>query len=101
MIPLALPTIAALTPDHYTISILDEEIADLPKNSVPDIVGITTLAATITRAYELGDMYRAKGVKVVFGGPYASFMTEEALQHCDSVVIGEAEGLWEECLCDF
>ncbi len=101
MIPLALPTVASLTPDHYDIRILDEEIGELPKNPLPDIVGITTLAATITRAYELGDMYRSQGVKVVFGGPYASFMTEEALQHCDSVVIGEAEGLWEECLRDF
>ncbi len=28
-------------------------------------------------------------------------MSEEALQHCDSVVIGEAEGLWPELLHDF
>lgn len=101
MIPLALPTVAALTPDHYDIRILDEELEALPRQILPDIVGITTLAATITRAYELGDFYRSKGVKVVFGGPYASFMTEDALLHCDSVVVGEAEGLWEQCLADF
>ena len=101
MIPLALPTLAALTPDNYHIRILDEEIETLPKNSIPDIVGITTLAATIKRAYELGDWYRSQGTKVVFGGPYASFMTEEALFHADSIVVGEAEGLWEECLKDF
>jgi len=101
MIPLALPTVAGLTPDHYEIRIFDEDIETLPLHKIPDIVGITTLAATITRAYELGDHYRSKGVKVVFGGPYASFMTEEALQHADSIVAGEAEGLWEECLQDF
>jgi radical SAM superfamily enzyme YgiQ (UPF0313 family) len=28
-------------------------------------------------------------------------MTEEALQHADSIVVGEAEGLWEQCLKDF
>jgi radical SAM superfamily enzyme YgiQ (UPF0313 family) len=101
MIPLSLPTIASLTPDHYDIRIFDEDIETIPVNVIPDIVGITTLAATITRAYELADYYRSKGSKIVFGGPYASFMTEEALMHADSIVVGEAEGLWEECLLDF
>jgi radical SAM superfamily enzyme YgiQ (UPF0313 family) len=101
MIPLALPTIAALTPDHYEIRIFDEEIEKIPLNETPDIVGITTLAATINRAFELGDLFRKKGSKVVFGGPYASFQVEEALKHGDSVVVSEAEGKWEQCLEDF
>ncbi len=101
MIPLALPTIASLTPDHYTIRIYDEEIESLPKNVKPDIVGITTLAATGNRAFELGDHYRAMGSKVIYGGPYASFMQEEALKHGDCVIAGEAEGKWEQALSDF
>jgi hypothetical protein len=101
MVPLALPTVAALTPDHYDISIFDEEIEHLPVNRIPDIIGITTLAATANRAFELGDFYRSKGAKVVFGGPYASFMIREALKHGDCVVAGEAEGKWERCLSDF
>jgi radical SAM superfamily enzyme YgiQ (UPF0313 family) len=101
MIPLALPTVAALTPAHYDIRIIDEEYDVLPHDAKPDIIGITTIAATISRAYELGDMYRAQGTRVVMGGPYASFMTEEALQHADAIVSGEAEGLWEQCLEDF
>lgn len=101
MIPLALPTLAAQTPDHYEIRIIDEEIENLPVNQFPDVVGITTLAATINRAYELGDWYRSHGTKVIFGGAFASFMTGEALQHADAVVAGEAEGLWEACLKDF
>jgi radical SAM superfamily enzyme YgiQ (UPF0313 family) len=101
MIPLALPLLAAMTPDHYEIRILDEELEPLDMSYKPDIVGVTTLAATISRAYELGDIFRKQGTKVVFGGPYASFMTEESLLHADSVVIGEAEGLWEQCLTDF
>jgi radical SAM superfamily enzyme YgiQ (UPF0313 family) len=101
MIPLALPTIASLTPDHYEIKIFDEEIENIPFHETPDIVGITTLAATANRAFELGDLYRKKGAKVVFGGPYASFQIEEALQHGDSVVVSEAEGKWEQCLEEF
>ena len=101
MIPLALPTIAALTPDHYEIRIYDEEIESIPFEEKPDIVGITTLAATANRAFELGDLYRNKGTKVVFGGPYVSFQVDKALEHGDSVVISEAEGKWEQCLLDF
>lgn len=101
MVPLALPTVAALTPGNYDISIFDEEIEDIPRNLRPDIVGITTLAATARRAFELGDRFRALGAKVVFGGPYASFVTDEALKHGDAVVVGEAEGKWEQCLADF
>lgn len=101
MIPLALPTIAALTPDHYEIHIFDEEIESLPKTLKPDVVGITTLAATGNRAFELGDHYRSLGSKVIFGGPYASFMQEEALKHGDCVIAGEAEGKWEQALADF
>lgn len=101
MIPLALPTIAALTPDHYDIRIYDEEIEEIPDDEVPDIVGITTLAATANRAFELGDRYRKMGATIVYGGPYASFQTEKALQHGDSVVIGEAEDQWSTVLEDF
>jgi len=101
MIPLALPTVAALTPDHYDIRICDEEIESVPRNLCPDVVGITTLAATSQRAFELGDWYRARGSKVVFGGPFASNMVQESLKHCDSVVVGEGEEKWEECLRDF
>jgi radical SAM superfamily enzyme YgiQ (UPF0313 family) len=101
MIPLALPTIASLTPDHYDIKIYDEEIEDLPVNAKPDVVGITTLAATGKRAFELGDHYRSLGCKVIYGGPFASFMQEEALKHGDCVVAGEAEGKWEQALSDF
>jgi len=101
MVPLALPTIASLTPGNYRISIYDEEIEDIPAGKKPDIVGITTLAATARRAFELGDHFRGMGAKVIYGGPYASFMIDEALQHGDTVVVGEAEGKWEQCLADF
>jgi len=101
MVPLALPTIASLTPDHYHVSIFDEEIETIPSHIRPDIVGITTLAATARRAFELGDHFRSLGAKVVYGGPYASFVTDEALKHGDAVVVGEAEGKWEQCLADF
>ncbi len=99
--PLALPTLAALTPDNYRIRIIDEELQSIPEDELPDIVGITTLAHTIKRVYEIADWYRSKGVTVVLGGSYASYMAEEGLGHADCIVIGEAEDIWKVCLGDF
>ncbi|NOZ00804.1 MAG: B12-binding domain-containing radical SAM protein [Deltaproteobacteria bacterium] len=99
--PLALPLVAALTPDHYSIRIIDEEVGTIPNGVVPDLVGITTLISTIDRGYAIADQYRSMGAKVVMGGTYATFNTAEVLEHADSVVCGEAEGAWTECLADF
>jgi radical SAM superfamily enzyme YgiQ (UPF0313 family) len=41
------------------------------------------------------------GKKVVLGGIHASIMPEEAGQHADAVVIGEAEGIWPTVIADF
>jgi radical SAM superfamily enzyme YgiQ (UPF0313 family) len=100
-VPLALPLLAALTPGHYRIRIIDEEMDDLPQDEKPDIVGITTLVSTIRRACEIADRYRAEGVKVVMGGTYATYMKDEVLEHADSVVLGEAEDVWASVLADF
>ena len=40
-------------------------------------------------------------MKVVLGGIHPSILPEEASQHADAVVIGEAEGIWPKLLEDF
>jgi len=57
-----------------------------------DIVGIGSLSCTIPEAYKLADSLKESGdILVVMGGPHVTFMPEEALAHCDYVVIGEGE----------
>lgn len=99
--PLALPTVAALTPLNYDIKIIDEEIENINFNLKPDIVGITAMIPNISRAYEIADRYKDSGVPVVMGGAQVSYNINESLKHADSVVVGEAEGLWQKCLNDF
>lgn len=93
--------LASLTPKSWKVAIVDEKVEPLDLNARPDLVGITAMTATATRAYELGDHFRMSGIKVVMGGMHASSVPEEALEHCDSVVVGEAEGLWPKLLADF
>ncbi len=98
---LSLPLIASLTPDNYEIKIIDEELSGFPKNLTPDIVGITAVTPTSTRAYQIAKMYKDQNIPVIMGGPHVSFAIDEALQHVDCIVIGEAEGIWQKCLNDF
>ncbi len=98
---LGLLKVAALTTPDWDVTIIDEKVERLDLEHAADLVGITTMTTTVQRAYALADHFRGRGVKVVLGGMHASCMSEEALRHCDSVVIGEAEGLWPELLRDF
>jgi radical SAM superfamily enzyme YgiQ (UPF0313 family) len=101
MTPLGLPLVAAYTPDYYNIRIVDEETEKLPDNFLPDIVGISTMAVSKTRSFQIGDMYRSKGIPVVMGGIDASIIPGEYLKHANTVIVGEAENAWEHCLEDF
>ncbi|OFW56630.1 MAG: hypothetical protein A2Y75_08685 [Candidatus Solincola sediminis] len=98
--PLGLMYLAAYTPPEVEIHLIDENVERLDFSEVPDLVGITTMTATAPRAYEIADRYRSLGSKVVLGGIHASMLPEEALQHADSVVIGEAEAIWPQVLAD-
>jgi radical SAM superfamily enzyme YgiQ (UPF0313 family) len=101
---LALPILAALTPRDVSISFTDDLLApiDLEKHLKDvDLVGITVLTKTALRAYHIADAYRKKGVCVVLGGIHPSALPEEAKEHADAVVIGEAEGIWGRLIEDF
>ena len=64
------------------------------------MVGITVLTELALRAYHIADIYRRKGVKVVMGGIHPTVLPEEALEHADAVVVGEAEGVWPRLVYD-
>ena len=98
--PLGLMYLAAYTPDGVDVRIIDENVERLDFEQRPDLVGITTMTATAPRAYEIADRYRALGSKVVLGGVHASMLPEEALEHADSVVVGEAESIWPDVVAD-
>ena len=98
---LNLPTIAALTPTDWDVEILDARVKPVDYDAKADLVGITGFTAEMPGAYEIADNFRKKGVKVIMGGIHVSALPDEALQHADAVVIGEAELVWHKLLLDF
>ena len=100
--PLSLMVLAGLTGPEWDISIVDENLGatDYPAMPRPDLVGITAFTSQANRAYELAGYFRSLGVPVVMGGIHATMCLDEVMERVDSVVTGEAEGIWSQVLED-
>lgn len=91
---LSLLKVAALTPPDWEVTVYDEKTGPVDLSQPADLVGITSMTCTVNRAYEIAAAFRARGVPVIMGGMHTSSLPAEALTHADSVLVGEAEGLW-------
>ena len=98
--PMALPLLAALTPEHdYTlIDMLWDEKVDFDKPT--DLVGISVRLTGESMAYQIAAEFRKKSVPVVLGGPQISSVPHRAIKFADAVTIGEAEQLWPQIVHD-
>lgn len=99
-IPLALPTLAALTPADTEVSIIDENV-EIDYQEPADLVGISFMTPLAKRAYQIADNYRKNGSTVVLGGVHVSMLPEEGLSHADAIVVGEAEESWPDLINDY
>lgn len=98
---LTLTYLAALTPPEFDVEIIDEGVSEIQYDKKADIIGISFTSASHSRAYKIADNYRELGIPVILGGSHTSFFPEEALNHADAIVVGEAEHVWKELLSDF
>lgn len=93
--------LAAITPPEHTVEVVHEQLRPAATDDAPDLVALSFFSGFARAAYRTAAHYRARGVPVVAGGPHVSYWTEEALQHVDAVVVGEAESVWPRVLADF
>ncbi len=101
MEPLQLGILAALTPSDFEIVMYDDRMETIPYDEPTDIAAITVETFTARRAYEISAEFRRRGVKTVMGGMHAMLIPEEVGEHCDCVIVGDAEPVWEIMLNDF
>src|SRR5262249_13712648 len=97
---ITLPYLKALTPREHQVTFTDELMHDVDVNSDADLIGLTAMGPQIARAYDPADCFRSRGKQVVMGGSWVSLNPSEALAHCDAVVKGEAEHVWQDLLDD-
>ncbi|MCK4659475.1 MAG: B12-binding domain-containing radical SAM protein [Phycisphaerae bacterium] len=102
---LGLQVLAKLVPPEHQVEIIDEIFGhQMTEPQIEagryDLVGLTSYTSGATRAYEITACCRRKGVPVIFGGPHASAVPDEAARFCDSVVVGECDEIWPAIVDD-
>lgn len=100
MEPLQLGILAALTPEDVEVVMYDDRMEPIPYEEPTDLVAITVETFTARRAYEISDEFRARGVQTVMGGMHAKLIPDEVAEHCDCVIVGDAEPVWETMIED-
>src|ERR1700675_3168918 len=103
MEPLAPATLAGLTPcDRDTqIHFYDDRTESIPFDEPTDLVAMSVETYTAKRSYQIASEYRRRGVPVVMGGFHPTLVPEETSEYAESIVIGEAEGMWPTVWNDF
>ena len=91
--------LAAVTPPSHHITI-QEGNNTIDYTAEYDVVHINFKTALAKSAYEIADIFRKKGIIVVLSGYHPSAIPEEAKQHADSVIIGDAVTLWPGVVSD-
>lgn len=93
---------AATLPDHVKVEFIDENLENIDFDDPVDFVGISMMLTIQTgRGWDIADIYRKRGVKVIFGGIATMLHAEETMNHADSVFLGEAEGRMDKVFSDF
>ena len=95
-----IPYLAALAPQDWKITLVDDATEEIDFNADVDVVAITIRTVTSLRGYEIADKFRRRGVTVIMGGPHATFYSDEVAEHADAVCIGEAEEIFPRMLED-
>lgn len=99
--PHGLAVLAGATPrSEHEVRIIDENFEEITFTSDADVIAISIMTPSATRGYQIADIYREKGKKVIIGGIHATVLPEEAKLHAHSVVVGEADQIWPEILDD-
>ncbi len=97
---LSMPTLAGLTPPQHEVTLCDENVEEIDFDVEADVVGVTGYIVHRERMFELLDAFRARGRRVVVGGPFASLCPEQLRERADVVFIDEAEETWPAFLAD-
>ncbi len=99
--PLGLATLAAYLPPDWDVEIVDEHVETLRLDDEPDLVVIQVYITNANRAYEIADIYSARGAYVCLGGLHVTTLPEEAAFHADTIFIGPGEDTWPQFLADY
>jgi radical SAM superfamily enzyme YgiQ (UPF0313 family) len=100
MVTGALPALAALTPDHCSVELVDENVEPIDFEALKDydVIGVTGMIVQHQRMREILLRIKDYPATVVLGGPYVSVAESQFIGLCDVRFIGESELTWPQFL---
>ncbi|HEX2077337.1 MAG TPA: radical SAM protein [Longimicrobium sp.] len=99
--PLGLASLAGFLDPGDEVVIQDEHVERVDTSDEPDLVVIQVYITSARRAYELADLYRARGAHVCLGGLHVTSLPDEAAAHADTIFLGPGDDTWPRFLADF
>lgn len=101
--PYTLMRLASLVPSEIPVEIWDENLDDLPLDTLGDgdLVGITSKTLTIDRAEAMARIAARQGAGVVVGGTHSTILPEYVQTFAHSVFVGEGYFTWPQAIQDF
>jgi radical SAM superfamily enzyme YgiQ (UPF0313 family) len=99
-VQLSMPYLAAFVKPPHRVFHIDEHNQAIDFGLPVDLVGITCNTPNAAHVYQIAREFHRKGRAVVLGGPHVTLLPDEAREHADSIVIGEAEDTWPAVLAD-
>jgi len=97
---LGLPLIAAYTPDHIVVEMVDDCLDNTPLDTDAEVVGISAMIIHLSRAIDLAREFKKRGKVVIMGGFLPTLHPELVQQYVDSLCIGEADEIWPQMIKD-
>ncbi len=92
--------LAGLTPPIVEVEVLHEMVRPIDYDTDADFIAISFMDYLSPHAYEVADRFRKIGKIVVGGGKFSSTFPDEVHPHFDSILVGEAQGLWPQMVRD-
>jgi len=101
--PYTLMRLASLVPDEIPVEIWDEDLMELPIDSLgpQDLVGISAKTLLIDRARVLAQRFQRQGATVVLGGTHTTLVPDQVEGWADAISVGEAYRTWPQIIHDF
>jgi radical SAM superfamily enzyme YgiQ (UPF0313 family) len=98
--PTSLMLLSSIEVEGIEQHICDMRFDELPVEQHWDLVGITVHTGLAKTAFEIARHFRARGTKVVLGGPHVTLFPESCVAEADAIVLGEADDIWRDVLND-
>ena len=100
MEPLTIAVLNSMIPARFDREFFDDRIERINYDSDTDVVFITAETYTVKRAYFIASEFRRRGKKVIMGGYHVTLCPDEAEEHADAVMVGNADRIISEVLAD-